>query len=102
MTHIISQDIDTIINAYRTYDELEDYYKCTDYNWKPLVSEYFAREEDTDDTLKQLPNLTTLDCGCNQNFTDEGLKHLPHLKILSCFYNINFTTTYLESRGLIQ
>jgi Leucine-rich repeat (LRR) protein len=36
----------------------------------------------TDEGLKYLPNLTTLDCGENKYFTDQGLKYLPNLTTL--------------------
>ena len=58
MTTLVSRDIDTIINSYRTHDELKEYYQDTDYNWQRYVKEYMASEWDTDDTLKAFPDQT--------------------------------------------
>jgi hypothetical protein len=38
----------------------------------------------TDEGLKYLQNLTTLNCGLYTKFTDEGLKYLPNLTTLYC------------------
>lgn len=97
MATILSSDIDSIINSFRTYDELEKYYEGTNYKWKRFVASYKANIDDTDDTLQPLSNLTTLECGDNKNFTDNGLKSLSNLTRLYCRYNNNFTDKGLKS-----
>ena len=84
---MISTDIDTIINSFRSYDDLKRHYDGTDYNWKHYVKEYTADKDDTDETLSSFPNLTTLRCRYNKNFTDAGLRCVPNLTTFYCNEN---------------
>jgi hypothetical protein len=89
-------DIYTIIASY-LYLGLPRSKQYTNLN-RPFkfVRDYKLFEEDTDYTLKHLPNLTRLDCGDNTSFTDEGLKYLPHLTWLDYENNTSFTDEGLK------
>lgn len=84
-------------------DHVELSYNALDNDLKGLfITHIFWNENITDECLKHLPSLQSLEIYRNRNITDKGLKYIPKLQSLNMIYDENITNEGLKHLPLLQ